>query len=771
MQQQRYLPVIFLLLALTGIGWLSIKLWEPPAAVPATAPATAFSAERAMTHVRQIAREPHAMGTAAHARVRRYLLAELNKLNLDTMVQEETVCYTAEGAVYAGHVYNILGRLSGYNQSGKAVLLMAHYDSQPNTLGAGDDAAGVAAILETVRALQQEGPLQNDVIVLLTDGEEYGLYGAQAFLNHPWAEDVGVVLNLEARGNSGASNTFEISPENGKLMKIFAKVAPYPLAASLMYEVYRLMPNDTDFSVLRRAGYSGFNSAFIDGFVHYHKLTDSPENLNQNSLQHHGSNMLALAKYFAKEPYGELKAPDKVFFNPAGYWMVQYPKPLNWVWLVLSVVLLWVVWLAAVRQGVITAKQGFAGLGAIVLLLAITVGLFFPINMLVHWLLPYTRPINGVYQLNLFFLAYLLLALGFFLLLAYGLLRRLSVWALQVGAYLLWLLLGLVVQFFIPSASYVFLVPLFFCLIGALLVLVLRQYRRPGWPFALVLLVSVVPALFMLMPVVRMLLVVFALNLPQAMVALLLLLASLMLQLLVFIEKSYRIKSLPALPLVLLLAGLVQLVVAIQKEKPGPEQPLHSHVSYVMDTDSNRAWWVSDYSKPDEWNKQFFSGATTYGTLSELYPHAQRRYLKANAQPLNLEAPQVTVLEDYEFNNQRIVQLRLQSERDAQHLEVLLQPDKKNGINSIVINDKICETNAVQTPAGPAYYLMLHGLPQNKSAELHLYMQPGTKLNLWLYDQSIGLPQQLVKQPRPSHVIPEQGRFSNLTVVRKKYQF
>ena len=62
-----------------------------------------------------------------------------------------------------------------------AVALVAHFDSDPTTPGANDDAAGVAAILETARVLLSGPPLRNDVILLFTDGEEpaprFGLPG------------------------------------------------------------------------------------------------------------------------------------------------------------------------------------------------------------------------------------------------------------------------------------------------------------------------------------------------------------------------------------------------------------------------------------------------------------------------------------------------------------------------------------------------------------------------------------------------------------------
>ena len=71
-------------------------------------------------------------------------------------------------------------------------------------------------MLETLRALKSSPPLKNDTVFLFTDGEEVGLLGATAFVKeHPWAKDIGVALNFEARGSSGPSFMFETSDGNG----------------------------------------------------------------------------------------------------------------------------------------------------------------------------------------------------------------------------------------------------------------------------------------------------------------------------------------------------------------------------------------------------------------------------------------------------------------------------------------------------------------------------------------------------------------------------
>src|SRR3982074_483540 len=100
-----------------------LRVARPPRAVPATAPDTVFSAERAMRHVEQIAQRPHPIGSADHDRVRDYIVGQLSGLGLSPQIQRTT----AIGTRYqeAGRVQNILARLPGSEPNAKAVPRVA----------------------------------------------------------------------------------------------------------------------------------------------------------------------------------------------------------------------------------------------------------------------------------------------------------------------------------------------------------------------------------------------------------------------------------------------------------------------------------------------------------------------------------------------------------------------------------------------------------------------------------------------------------------------
>jgi hypothetical protein len=287
-----------------------------------------FSVERALTHVKAISKEPHFVGSPAHNEVRQYIVTELNKMGLETQIQEG---YNAGVFDNLCKVQNIIARIKG-TEGNKSLILLAHYDSSPNSsLGASDDASGVAVILETVRGyLAGKEKPKNDIIILFSDAEELGLNGAQLFVSkHTWAKEVGLVLNFEAGGSGGVSSMLiETNGGNSRMIKNFVKANPkYPFANSLVYTIYKLLPSDMDLTVFRKDGnIEGFNFGCFDDKFDYHTKTDNYERLDRNTLEHQGSYSMPVLKYFAKENLNDLKSKDDfVYFNFPFLRLVFYP--------------------------------------------------------------------------------------------------------------------------------------------------------------------------------------------------------------------------------------------------------------------------------------------------------------------------------------------------------------------------------------------------------------------------------------------------------------
>ena len=224
---------------------------------------------------------------------------------------------------------------------------MAHYDSVPIGSGAADNGIGTATLLEIARAVKDEvAGYPHPLRFLFTDAEEVGLIGAQAFLDqHPWSQDVAVVINAEARGSKGVSMMFEASEGNSCLVDELSAALPRPVATSAFYETYRRMPNDTDFSPFKEAGIQGVNFSNIGGVESYHTRLDILSRLSLGTLQHEGDNVLALARALVNRTDPTCESDhDVVFFDILALGIVKWP--LSWTFALSLVVLL--VFLAAV---------------------------------------------------------------------------------------------------------------------------------------------------------------------------------------------------------------------------------------------------------------------------------------------------------------------------------------------------------------------------------------------------------------------------------------
>ncbi len=317
----------FLWIALAvGLG-LAARGLRPPAPRAADAPGAEFSAERAFPAIAALAAAPRARPATHHEKSRSFLAGRLRALGFEPQEQAAVV----DGLP----VRNLLARRAGSGAQSGAVLLCAHYDSVAAGQGAGDDALGCAVLLELLRALGEAPPPARDLIALFTDGEEIALLGARAFLlggdaaspPHPWAQDVALALNFEARGSGGPAWMFQTSAGNLDMVRALAG-APAPAGSSLAKAVYDRMPNDTDLTVFLRAGVPGMNWACVDRFASYHTKLDVPERLDRGTLQQMGDQGLTIARW-ALDWRGAFDAgKDAAYFTILGGVFVHHP--LRW---------------------------------------------------------------------------------------------------------------------------------------------------------------------------------------------------------------------------------------------------------------------------------------------------------------------------------------------------------------------------------------------------------------------------------------------------------
>lgn len=651
------------------IATLGLLHARGPSPLGNDAPPGTFSAKRAMAHLEHIAKVPHPVGSSANAEVRDYLLTQLRALGLEPEVQSAVgVTRTAAGG-NAGKVHNVLVRVPG-RTPGKAVMLSAHYDSVPTGPGAADDGASVAAILETLRALRSGPPLEHDVIVLLSDGEEATLLGAEAFVaSHPWAADVGLALNFEYRGNSGPMMMFETSIGNGGLIPGFAQAAAHPIGSSLLYEVYKLLPNDTDMSPFKRAGIPGMNFAAIESPYSYHAELDRPELLDQRSLQHEGELMLSLVRHFSRQDLSSLAAPDHVYFDVPGA-LLHYPAswalPLALGAAALLAGLLWQgrrpAQLPQLRTG-----RALLAIPAFLLMLALLAGaaqLLWRAITLAH---PQYTQFIGPYNSHWYLLAFMALVAGGYVALQAALARWFSALELAAGAMLCWQAILLASAVAMPGVSYVFMWPLLLMLAALALLLAPRARALSSQWRATWLLAAAAPSILVFAPLLRSLYVGLgpkSVMVPAAVLVLLLGLLSPLLELLT------RRWLLPLLPLG---AGALALVAGSATAGYSAAQPRPSELSYVFDGAAGAAHWVSGNPEPDPWSETYIDAGKGRQAMPQLFGERPGVWWSGSAPAAEIAAPRIDVVSDSSDGKQRTLQLSVVSVRQAARLTVAVE--------------------------------------------------------------------------------------------------
>lgn len=331
---------LFAVLAGVALAFLGAT---PPKAAKPDAPLGEFSSVRAMEDVRIVAAEPHVTGSDANKIVANYLTKRIEAdLGLNFIRSEFALSERSVGRLnqWMGTEresetgVNLMGFLPGDGGPDDAVLLMAHYDSVPGSPGAADDAMGVAAILEILRAAKTIEGRKRDLYVLFTDAEEIGLDGARNFFEKdPYADTIGAVINFEARGAGGTANMFQTSAMNGEAVRLYAREVRQPSASSLSVFVYNMLPNDTDLTPALKRDYTAFNIANIGDAEYYHSPLITPDALSEKTLQHLGSQGLDLTRALLTADTLPAKAPDATFFDLFGFFTIIYMPWFGWLFL------------------------------------------------------------------------------------------------------------------------------------------------------------------------------------------------------------------------------------------------------------------------------------------------------------------------------------------------------------------------------------------------------------------------------------------------------
>jgi hypothetical protein len=525
-----------------------------------------------------------------------------------------------------------------------------------------------------------------------------------------------------------------------------------------MYALYKRLPNDTDMTVFKAAGAEGLNFAYVSDITHYHTALDTPEELDERSLQHHGSQALALARHFGNADLarrGLWEDGDSVYFNAVGPFMVRYLE----VWVLPLAVLTGLAFVAIVWVGLRRRRLSVKAIALGFFLTTVCISAGVSLALFVRWLiaslhtdfraLPFATPYNaGLFGLALVLLVGALSAGVYFTL---G--RRASAPSLAAGAMLWWLLALVATVAFLPGGSFLFMWPLLFALGG--LAYAVFTGEGASWRWTAIAALSAAPAVLLLAPVVYMLFMLLATGQPAPTAALVALGAA-------FVVPHLRLhqwRRAWLLPASAALLGVLLLVAGLAGARFDASRPRTDSIFYFADADAGAARWVSNDESPDEWTSQFFAAGARRDVAASIFPWDGGTVLTSDAQRLDAPPPAVQVVEDQTDGWLRRVRLRLTSQRGAPLMLVYTDPETEvHG----------AELGGRKSDAAGSLRFFYAAVPA-EGLDLRLEVNASRPLKLVVIDGAYGLPEAFVARPRPASVMPRPSRLGDVTLVRKSF--
>lgn len=755
---------ILSVLFITGIVYWIFFAMMPQSVSKVEGSLSEFSTQRALKKLEIITKEPHYVGSENHAVVADFLVTELENLGLEPSIQEG---YTMTDWGNLVKSKNILARIKGTANS-KALLLLSHYDSAPHSksLGASDDGSGIVTILEGLRTyLHNNSKPKNDIIILFSDAEELGLNGAALFVTeHNWAKEVGLVINFEARGTSGPSYMLmEVNNGNAEVVEHFAKAKPqFPVSNSLMYSIYKMLPNDTDLTVFREEGkIQGLNFAFIDSHYNYHTAQDNLANLSPKTLQHQGTYLMAMLNYFANVDLRKLETTqDEVYFNtPINF--THYPFSWNFPLIGLAFALFIGFVFIGLGKRILHVSEMLRGF--IPLLSSVTLsGLLGFIGWKALLLMyPEYKDILHGFTYNghdyIFAFSALALMISFFFYRNYR--TETQVMNATVAPLFLWMVINFFIAIYLPGGSF-FIIPVF----GMLLAFGFFIVTQHSSSF-LNLLLSI-PALVIFIP--------FVVTLPVGL-GLKMLMGSTLLIALVFglllpVFGAFQGKKVGSTVAFLIAVGF--LINAHLKSDYSPEHAKPNSLLYVLNEDTQSAIWATYDENLDDWTKNYLGNTPQEADSIDKLPlfskyNSSFKY-KAKADLKTLSGPSIQFNKDTIVNARKQYLITITPNRKVNRYDIFANENmdfynlKANGVSLIGWKEAKYRRNGKKILS---YYVV-----NNEPLQLSFTLDASTKLDMELMESSFDLleNEQFSVPKRPSWMIPTPFVLNDAVVIRKK---
>ena len=613
---------------------------------------TEFSIKNAQTHLKIISKEPHYTGSKGHLIVQNYIVNELNKMGLSPKVENQVAINKWRSST---NTANITASIKGY-ETGKSLVLLSHYDSRHHSsLGASDAGSGVVTILEGVRAfLAKNKKPKNDIHIVFTDAEEIGLIGAQAFIDSsPLAKNIGLVINYEARGSGGPSYMLmETNGKNSQLLTEFIKAKPnYPVANSLMYSIYKMLPNDTDLTIFRENGdINGLNFAFIGDHFDYHTEQDSFERLDIETLLHQADYFTTTLNYFAYSDLSNLNSEvDQVYTNFPFVTLLHFP--FSWILplLIFSVIIfifLLFIGIKSARMSIKSITSGFIPfLSSLATCLVVSILLW----KLIVFLYPsYNDILHGfTYNGYQYIIAFSFLNFWIVFRIYQSFFLKHKAVDLLVAPLFFWIILNFLIFIYLKGAGY-FIVPVYFALLTLGFLMFLKNNK--SLKVILATLLSV-PLVYIFAPQLRM----FPVGLGLSNLFITGGFIVLMFGLLVPVFKSissnkFYIIAVGFCSFLFFLIASFNSDYNVNNRKP-------NSIVFINDVDKNESYWATYDNVLDDFTQQFFEDYIVQDNLNDKaffskYNTSYKHYNKTanrSIKPSNIVKVRDSVIDDLRY--------------------------------------------------------------------------------------------------------------------------
>jgi hypothetical protein len=761
---KRFSSVLSVLIIIGAIYW-SFSDSKPSLQLEKSTLETDFSLNNALNHLKNISEKPHYVGSNDHKRVKNYIVTALNKMGLETEIQTQTAIN--KKWIAGTTAENILARVKG-SGDGKALMLLTHYDSsQHSSLGASDAGSGVVTILEGIRAylVKNETP-KNDIIILISDAEELGLLGAQAFVDeHSWTKNVGLVLNFEARGSGGPSYMLmETNGKNSKLLSEFLAAKPnFPVANSLMYSIYKMLPNDTDLTVFREgANINGFNFAFIDDHFDYHTAQDSYERLDRETLLHQADYITTSLNYFANSDLEKLDSnEDFVYVNFPFIKMLTYP----FAWVIPMLIIAGILFIILIFLGFSLNKISLKGAlkGFVPFLIAIILcGLisFYGWKLLQIIHPHYKDMLHGfTYNGYTYIMAFVFLNLWISLKVYKYFKKQDKTIDLLIAPIFVWLIINFLILEDFKGAGFL-IIPVFTALLIFAISIFLNLEERSK---RILFTILFIPTIYIFAPMIKMFPV--GLGLKNLMISGILIALLFGLMILTFHQKKSKWMLKLSGVSVIIFFGYATYTsgFSIDKKKP-------NSIVYIQNSDDKSAYFGTYNNTLDSYTKQIFDDSATKGSIKNAetkskYNTRFKYHKKTNYR--NILSSEISIDMDTVIGDKRFLEMVIIPKRKVNKLEFITN-------NSITL--KQFKVNDALVLKGKNYtvkygtFLVYHIANSDKEVTLSFTVDKNQKLDFILNEVSYDLltNSNFSINPRSDEMMPMPFVTNDAIIISKK---